>query len=144
MMATWGSCDFHELLELQQRLNELLQNRKMILEDCAKEIASRTLRMLTKRTPVGVYPEGSGRTGGNLRRGWTVGTITDSGDRYEISIINPVEYAAYVEFGHRTRDHNGWVQGKFFLTKTEIEMNRMAPKIVERKILKELERCFNG
>lgn len=79
-----------------------------------------------KRTPVGQYEPSSGKTGGTLRRGWTAKTeeeamkgavpgakafvdslqVTKSGDVYQIEIINPVHYASYVEYGHRTRNHS--------------------------------------
>ena len=53
-----------------------------------------------------------------------------------IDIINPVNYASYVEFGHRTRGHKGWVKGRFMLTQSEIELNADAPKILEKKLAK--------
>ena len=51
-----------------------------------------------------------------------------------IEIVNPVEYASYVEFGHRTRGGGGWVEGQFFLTISENELKKSAPAIIERKI----------
>ena len=58
----------------------------------------------------------SSKMGGTLRRGWTVGTVIKSGKQYNIEVINSVEYASYVEFGHRTRNHKGWVPGQYMLT----------------------------
>ena len=59
-----------------------------------------------------------------------------------IEIINPVEYASYVEYGHRTRNHKGWVEGKFMLTVSEDEIRRSAPRILEKKLEKYLKECF--
>ena len=42
-----------------------------------------------------------GYVGGNLKRNWTVGDIQKIGDSYQVEIINPTEYASYVEYGHR-------------------------------------------
>ena len=96
----------------------------------------------------------SGKTGGTLRRGWTGGenvnatayanslNVTKQGTDYVIDIINPVEYASYVEFGHRTRSHKGWVEGKFMLTISEDEIKRSAPRILEKKLEKYLKECF--
>lgn len=53
-----------------------------------------------------------------------------------IEIINPVEYASYVEFGHRTANHTGWVPGRFMMTISEQEMQNIAPALLERKINK--------
>lgn len=61
---------------------------------------------------------------------------------YQIEIINPVHYASYVEYGHRTRDHKGWVPGRFMLTISENELKTQAPKILEKKILKYLTSYF--
>ena len=97
---------------------------------------------------------GSGKTGGTLRRGWTGGkrssgtnyanslNVNKVGTDYVIEIINPVEYASYVEFGHRTPSHTGWVEGKFMLTISEDEIRKSAPRILEKKLENYLKECF--
>ena len=69
--------------------------------------------------------------------------INKVGDTYQIEIINPVEYAPYVEFGHRTRNHEGWVPGRFMLTISEKELESQAPKVLERKLMRYLGGLFN-
>ena len=76
---------------------------------------------------------------GELRRRWDIGEIRKNGDRYEIEIINPMEYSSYVEFGHRTRDHRGWVKGRFMLTISEQELKAQAPELIQRKLYKFLK-----
>lgn len=88
----------------------------------------------------------SGKKGGTLRRGWTGGkrvardAYADSfrvhhfGDSYVIEIVNPVEYASYVEYGHRTANHKGWVKGRFMMTISENEIRTLAPKLLEKRI----------
>jgi hypothetical protein len=126
----------------------------LFIESCAKELAARLLAKVIKRTPVGQYPSGSGKVGGTLRRGWTgdksqAGSafagnlkVNHFGDTYVIGVENPVEYASYVEFGHRTRNHSGWVEGKFMLTISEQEIQSAAPKVLENKLKKKLGECF--
>lgn len=95
-----------------------------------------------------------GKRGGTLRRGWTAEKGSGSeglktrgasqfidtlqvnhfGDTYVIEISNNVEYASYVEFGHRTPNHKGWVPGQFMMTISEQELERIAPKLLEKKI----------
>lgn len=58
------------------------------------------------------------------------------GDTYVIEVINPVEYASYVEFGHRTAGGNGWVEGRHMLTISEEEIKRDASGILEAKLKK--------
>lgn len=154
-MGKYGSCNFDGLKDLKRKL-EILEKQKAeeFMEACAKELAARLLAKVIKRTPVGQYPSGSGKVGGTLRRGWTAGKnqnaisyaqslqIQHVGDVYKIVITNPVDYASYVEFGHRTRNHKGWVEGKFMLTISEREIQTIAPRVLENKIKKLLEECF--
>lgn len=126
----------------------------LFMQSCAKELAARLLAKVIKRTPVGQYEAGYGKVGGTLRRGWTGGNesnaknyadsmkVSKVGNDYVIEIINPVEYASYVEFGHRTRNHKGWVEGQFMLTISEDEIRNSAPKILENKLNKWLKECF--
>ena len=105
---------------------------------------------MVKRTPVGKYKKGSGKKGGTLRRGWTGEKnasakgyaeslkVNHFGDTYVIEIVNPVEYAAYVEYGHRTANHQGWVPGVFMMTISEQELESIAPRVLENKLKKYL------
>ena len=148
--------DYRELEKLKKEILKFGDPTEVdkFMNSCAKELAARLLSKVIKRTPVGQYPKESGKKGGTLRRGWTAGksgnatayvnslTVTKSGNDYIIEIINPVEYASYVEFGHRTRNHKGWVEGKFMLTISEDEIRNSAPKILEKKLEKYLKECF--
>ncbi len=66
------------------------------------------------------------------------------GDNYNVTVVNPVQYASYVEYGHRTPKGAGWVPGKFMLTISEAELRKDLPKIVEAKVEKQLRKCLNG
>ena len=143
--------------QLKNRILKFGDDQKVdqFLESCAKELAARLLAKVIKRTPVR-KPEDCppGVVGGTLKRGWTAGQdgkassfaeslrVTKQGNDYVIEIINPVEYASYVEFGHRTRDHKGWVEGKFMLTISEDEIRKAAPRVLEKKLEKFLKECF--
>ncbi len=145
-MGKLGKFDVKGLQEFQDKLKKL-DDPGALLEACAKELAARLLAKVIKRTPVGQYPSGSGKKGGTLRRGWTgtkqgtASSYADSltvqhvGHDYVIDIINPVEYASYVEYGHRTPSHKGWVKGRFMMTISENELQQIAPKVLEKKIL---------
>lgn len=152
-MGKWGNANFDDLKKLQNKLKKLDESELIeFIESCAKELAARLLAKVIKRTPVGNYPKSSGKTGGTLRRGWTAGksasnyvqslNIYHFGGTYVVEIVNPIEYASYVEFGHRTRDHSGWVKGRFMLTISEQELETDAPKIIERKLVKKLGELF--
>ena len=155
-MADNGSVDVRDLKDFMKKVNDTLgaNHVDQFIESCAKELAARLLAKVIKRTPVGQYPSSSGKKGGTLRRGWTgeqsqsaheyanTLKVNHFGDVYVIEIVNPVEYASYVEFGHRTRDHEGWVEGKFMLTISEQEIESDAPRVLENKLKKKLGECF--
>jgi hypothetical protein len=148
--------DYEELKKLKEQIMLFGDPTHMdqFLTSCAKELAARLLAKVIKRTPVGQYPAETGKKGGTLRRGWTGGkssnakayanslTVNKTGTDYVIEIINPVEYASYVEFGHRTRNHKGWIEGKFMLTISEDEIRNSAPRILENKLKNYLKGCF--
>ena len=154
-MARSGTFNFQDFEKIKNNLEKLNQEQvDLFIDACAKELAARLLAKVIKRTPVGDYPNSSGKKGGTLRRGWTGGknssavayadslTIHHFGDAYVIEIINPVEYASYVEFGHRTANHKGWVNGQFMLTISEQEIQQAAPAIIEKKLMKQMGELF--
>lgn len=156
MARKWGNVDYKQLENLQKQMQKMEKaTKEEFFEAAAKELAARLLAKVIKRTPVGQYPDVTGKNGGTLRRGWTGGkrssaksfvdgiTITKAGNMYQIEIINPVEYASYVEYGHRTRNHKGWIPGRFMLTISEQEIDAQAPKILEKKLMKYLGEMFN-
>lgn len=148
--------NYSKLQEFVDKVERLIAKDQMdlFLETCAKELAARLLTKVIKRTPVGVYPKNSGKSGGTLRRGWTAEktqdiltyvnslNISHSGRNFIIEIINPVEYASYVEYGHRTRNHTGWVEGKFMLTISSQEVQEASPAILEKKLKRKLGEIF--
>lgn len=156
-MAKMGSADFSELKKLQENLNKMVGSedaRTEFFEECAKLLAEKLLRLVIGRTPVGNYPKSSGKKGGTLRRGWTAGKeveqaiscfeVRKEGDLYSIEITNPVEYASYVEFGHRKANGKGIVEPRHMMTKSENEIKRMGPKILEKKIVEFLGGAFDA
>ena len=111
--------------------------------------------MKTKSGKIRYEKDPWGRTGGTLRRGWTIGNITKKANGYEIEIINPTEYASYVEFGHRQTPgryvpqigkqlKNTWASGKFMMTVTEQEIQNTAPGLIEKKFEKFLREVMSG
>lgn len=147
-----GNFDSSQMRKLQRNLEKLQSaNIDAFCEECAKELAARLLAKVIKRTPVGDYSgdsytcasgehhkghKVSGKTGGTLRRGWTIGEIRKQGNVYKVEIVNLVEYASYIEYGHRTANHKGWVKGHFMMTISEQEVQTIAPRVLEAKIKK--------
>lgn len=138
--------DFKQLMEFTKKIEKLNDSQKEeFLESCCKELAARLLAKVIKRTP---------SDSGTLRRGWTGGknqnatayanslNVTKVGNKYHIDITNPIEYASYVEYGHRTANHQGWVNGSFMLTISESELNNMSDAILQKKLNKFMKDVF--
>lgn len=159
--------NFKELQKFRDEVEKNLSGTQLelFIESCSKELTARLLAKVIKRTPVGEYPQESGKMGGTLRRGWTGEKsqgatayanslkVTRSGGAYVIKIVNPIEYASYVEFGHRQTPGRfvpaigkqlvqGWVEGKFMLTVSEDEIRNDAPRVLQNKLQKKLKECF--
>ena len=135
MASIKGSVNLNGLKQFQQNLAKLNEaQRQQWNEAAVKELAARLLAKVKKRTPVGAYAKSAGKKGGTLRRNWTVGSVKKRGEEYTIEIFNPTHYAPYVEFGHRTANHKGWVDGRFMLTISEQELQRDAPGILLNKL----------
>jgi hypothetical protein len=132
-------------------------------EDGTDDVAGKRHRYDTGKTKVVRHTV---KVGGTLRRGWTSKTHAEAasgtgkrgepakeyaaslpvrkvGDYYKIQIINPVEYASYVEFGHRTKS-GGWVEGRYMLTISEEQLKQISPVVLQRMINKKLHEVLNG
>ena len=147
MAKKWGSVDFAELEQLKSNTDDAHMDE--FCRKASKELAARLLSLVIPRTPVGIYSEGSGKTGGTLRRGWTGEqnssakayaqslAVQRAGNDYIVEIINPVKYASYVEFGHRHKIA-GWVEGQYMLTVSERDLQVKMPSILSAMIEKHL------
>lgn len=155
-MARWGRCNYAPLKAFSDKLEKLTDSEMTAFcISCSKELAGRLLSLVIPATPVGKYPKSSGKKGGTLRRGWGAATgnagkeyaqsltVVKSGATYAVEIVNPVEYASYVEFGHRTVN-GGWVEGRYMLTISEEKLKKIAPSVLEKLILQKLKEVFNG
>lgn len=165
-MPKWGKADFGELKELQERLLEMEKQADEFCRVAARVLAGRLLDRVIRDTPVGNYPVSSGKSGGTLKRGWVAQTheeaasgsgtptaqkakayamslpVTKCGDTYTIEVINPVEYASYVEFGHRTVN-GGVVKGQYFLTTAEAVVDNKKEQILQAELTKFLKQYFS-
>ena len=91
------------------------------------------------------------------------------GTHYTVVVLNNLQYASYVEYGHRQQpgrfipgywesdrfvydpDAEGgmvlkknWVKGRYMLTISTQELEQQAPKILEKKLYKFLKGCFDA
>lgn len=116
------------------------------------------LAKIKKRTPVGksvshidkkTKKKITDHVGGTLRRNWNVGQVKNDHGTCKITIINPTEYASYVEFGHRQTPgryvpaigktlKKPWVKGRFMMRATIHEMKPIADRVAETELIRML------
>lgn len=127
--------EFEEVRQLAEKMKELTIASGKIHKKVAERIAQLAIRKVKMLTPVDT---------GDLRNNWKY-HIIKQGDTYKIIIYNNVEYALFVEKGHRiviAGSTVGFVDGQFMLELTEQEMERLAPRMWEREIEKEWRRIL--
>ena len=129
--------EFSEVANLKANLIELNKMSHAIHLKVAKRIAQLAIRKVKKMTPV---------DSGDLRNNWKY-HIVKKGDTYTILIYNQLNYASWVENGHRiviVGKTVGWVEGKFMLKLTKDEMERIAPRMWKIEVEKEMKRIFRS
>ncbi|WNN74329.1 HK97 gp10 family phage protein [Lysinibacillus capsici] len=127
--------EFDEVKQLAKKMKELTIASGKIHKKVAERVAQLAIRKVKMLTPVDT---------GDLRNNWKY-HVLKQGDTYKIVIYNNVEYALFVEKGHRIVIAGrtvGFVDGQFMLELTEQEMERLAPRMWEREVEKEWRRIL--
>lgn len=136
-MATLGNFDCSEFKKMARGFQKALDERviERWIKEFLLEMAFKAERKIKKRTPVDK---------GQLRRAWQVGNVLKQGNSYIVEIFNNTEYASYIEYGHRTKNHSGWVEGRFMVTISMREIEKEFPAFLEKKQLELLNQILNG
>lgn len=137
-MASWGSCDFHELRDLYKRIKAAASEQEMdkFYTELLDEMMKGLLEDVVDQTPPG--------PSGHLHRNWFVTKAKRSGKVYEADIYNNVEYAPYVENGHRQevgryvpaigkRLVRSFAEGKHMLRDSLFDLQKEAPDFIKTK-----------
>ena len=139
--------DISDMIALRDRIQKLIDiDLDAYCSTVTKHVASELMKIAIQRTP---------RKTGELARAWTTTDIQKIGNSYHIEVINPLEYAEYVEFGHAQtpgryvkaigkRLKKGWVEGKFMLTIAERDLQRNLDQIISQKLEALLMEAING
>lgn len=137
--------------QFQKDFGELERGYIQFLRQFLLEEALRAMAKTKKRTPVDY---------GNLRNAWQVSSVYRSGDSLYVILFNPLEYASFVEDGHRQRkrflpgkqDANGkfryikgYKDGGIMLSDKWVKgyhMARLSTSEVQRDMPKRYQRAF--
>lgn len=132
-MGSWASCDFSAIKELSKRMHELADPAEIdaFFIDCLNNMTDGTLDAVMDKTPPIIT--------GNLLNGWRRSKVKKWRGAYQTEIYNNVEYAPWVENGHRNRLNKKTglrkppVEGRFMLRDSVQEAQDKAPAYLERK-----------
>ena len=125
--------NYRELEAFKNKIDKLSKiGLDKVEQSLCKNLANRVVRAAVKTTPVDT---------GHLKGNYRLSAVYPTGNGYTITVYNPVKYAPYVEYGHRTRG-GGWCDGKYMLTKATEQVKKNANAIVEKAITKEIQRAL--
>ena len=115
--------DMNQLIEYGRKLTKSSGEFEDFLKDFLIEMANRILVRVKRkdRTPVDT---------GALRNSWSISDVNSDGKNIFIEIKNPMEYASYVEYGHRIVRNGaevGWYEGRFMLKTSIDEIRKQMP-----------------
>lgn len=130
-MAGMGSFNVRGLESLRDQIARV--DYDTFIKQQAMQLALRLIALTKEKTPVDT---------GNLRRNWNMGTVEKVGNEYIVTVSNNVDYASFVEYGHRNKNHTRWVRGRYMLTISENELKEAAPGIIQRRMEAFLREVF--
>lgn len=115
--------DINQLFKFNSKLKASISNDifQKALQEALLELGLILLSKTVNRTPVDT---------GELKRSWKLSKVIKEGNLFKITLYNPKEYAQYVEFGHRTRNSQSWVPGRFMATISLKEVEKLIPQYI--------------
>ena len=115
------SINYKELSAYVSSVTLMKNGFNKFLREFLLEMADRIIARVKPRTPVHT---------GELRRSWELGDIKGDGRNISVEILNGMDYATEVEYGHRIVVHGsevGWYEGRFMLKISMDEIRKQMP-----------------
>ena len=118
--------DDSDLKEIYKTINQIVKDSPKEVEKLLNDTASHIEAEAKQKAPVGIYPKGSGKVGGWLRR-----NIKKGKDDKGHFVRSNAEYSLWVEYGNRW-----WTGVSFFRPAIENGLKYMEQEIRNRFINK--------
>lgn len=115
------SIDYKELSAYVSSITVMKKDFNKFLRKFLLQMADRILARVKPRTPVDT---------GELKRHWELGEVQGEGKNISVEILNGMEYATDVEYGHRVVRNGvevGWAEGRFMLKISIDEIRKQMP-----------------
>jgi hypothetical protein len=122
------SLENNELRSFLKKMQTAERKFNSFISDFLLKCAMEALAKTKKRTPVDT---------GELRRNWDITSVKrGSGGEITVYLYNSKDYASHVEFGHTTRNREGWVEGYYMASISIEEISNKIPKRFESEFIK--------
>lgn len=120
-----AGAEYSNLLAFQRKLQAAKQQMPAKEMQMAQTIGQMAVRIVKQITPV---------DSGDLRASWDYDVLQKNG-KWQVRLYNPMDYALYVDKGHRIVTRAGvtvgWQEGVFMIRFTEDEMKSIIPEMVK-------------
>ena len=115
------SINYKELSAYVSSITLMKNDFNKFLREFLLEMADKIIARVKPRTPVHI---------GKLKRSWKLGKVQGEGRNISVEILNGMEYATDIEYGHRIVVHGsevGWYEGRFMLKISIDEVRKQIP-----------------
>lgn len=115
------SIDCKELSAYLSSITVMKKDYNKFLRKFLLQMADRILARVRPRTPV---------DSGKLKGSWELGDVSGEGRKISVEILNGMDYATDIEYGHRivvNGSEIGWYEGRFMLKISIDEIRRQMP-----------------
>lgn len=116
------SFDFTEFKKRALKLEKMQAEYNSFISNFLLKLGIKALGYTKDNTPVDT---------GHLWEGWKLSSVKKEGRNLVIYLSNPVEYAAYVEYGHLTSNRSSWIDGQFMATLAIDRVKQQMPRKFE-------------
>lgn len=129
------SVDVSQLSKLSNKFNDVKAEMNELSSAIVKKLGADTLALTVDATPVDT---------GRLRRCWDASPVYDiSANTKAVQVFNLLPYAEYVEYGHRTTNHKGWVDGRFMATNSAHTVQNHAEQTAKMVVIKKIKEVLD-
>lgn len=121
-----GKFDYEQFEQMYHSLERIQQEFDSWIEEFLLQEGLRALRLVRPLTPVDT---------GTLRRSWSISSVERTGDSLKVYLVNPIEYASYMEdgFTYQTKNGTGHFEGFHMAEISLIQVRNNMPARFERQ-----------
>lgn len=137
------SIDFKNFDKFVKSMNTMERDFNNFLQKFLIQMANRVIAKTKSKQAGHEGEEFKAYDTGAMTNAWQLGNISGSGKNLEVEILNPMEYATDIEYGHRIVRGNtevGYYNGRFMLKTSIDEIKAQMPARYDEEFKKFCEK----